>query len=162
MEIYIATTRFNNKTWKENETFRKKCQKYKCIYPVEMLNTSISNNSSFIILEMNNDENKIMGIGIVKNKAFYQKYKVYEIDKYNNYVYVGKERIDITEMTKEELIIIKVFENLCFKGYNHLKRLKGIKIFSKGILEKCQKIMDLKEFLIKMFISRRTVTNENV
>jgi hypothetical protein len=111
---------------------------------------------------MNNDENKIMGIGIVKNKAFYQKYKVYEIDKYNNYVYVGKERIDITEMTKEELIIIKVFENLCFKGYNHLKRLKGIKIFSKGILEKCQKIMDLKEFLIKMFISRRTVTNENV
>jgi hypothetical protein len=163
-EKYIATTRFNTKTWEENKTFREKLastttstttqNKYTCMYSVESINCQKSMNTFFFVLEMNNDTNEIMGIGLIRNKPYFEKWKMYENEKYNKFTYVGRYRIDRNEMTKEEMVILKVFENLCFKGSSHLKRLRGIKIFPEKILEKCKKIMDLNEYMLQMFKRR--------
>lgn len=158
MQKHIATTRFNNKTWKENYEFIKRNDK-KCIYSVESINAQIPTQTIFFVLEMNNDENRIMGIGLVKNNPKYKKYNVHENDKYNKYSYIGNYRIDRKEMTPQEEVIMKVFDKFCFKGCYHLKRLKGIKIFPKSILNECNKVLDLTEYITNMF-KRRFSTEE--
>ena len=66
---------------------------------------------------MNNDSNQIMGIGMVRNRPYVNKYKVYENGNFNRYVFTGKERIDRTEMTDAEEEIMQAFDILCFTGH---------------------------------------------
>jgi len=156
---YIATTRFNDQTWKENQDFLKKYnqtakKKMECIYPVSHINGSLSQNTIFYVLEMNNQNNKIMGIGLVKNVPIYNKYMVYQNSKYNQYAYIGYYRIDRKNMNELEETIMKVLDYYCFKGKSHLKRLKGMKVFPQKILDKCNSILNILEFITKAFISR--------
>jgi len=157
---YIATTRFNNETWKENQEFIKKHNQtakkpIECIYPVSHINQQFPQNTVFYVLEMNNEMDKIMGIGLVKNIPIYNKYNVYKNAKYNEYAYVGFHRIDRKDMNILEETIMRVFDYYCFKGKTHLKRLKGIKIFPQKILDKCHSIMDLLDFITNMYKSSR-------
>ena len=152
---YIATTRFNNQTWSENQEFIKKHNELqknetktntpkkpmKCIYPVSNINKSNPKNSVFYILEMNNEINKIMGIGLVKNAPIYNKYNVYKNPIYNQFAYVGYYRIDRSDMNELEETIMKVFDYYCFKGKTHLKRLRGLKLFPEKILNNCKSIL---------------------
>ena len=127
--MQICVTRFNNNTFLENERFRAN-NNIKCIYssPVKITN-NILPNEEIIILEMNNSENKIEGIGIIKNKLFLQKkYRIYSDNNYNRYVYKSNYRIDKNEFTSYEIIIIKILENLIFKSCLHCKRGHGIQI----------------------------------
>ena len=136
---YIATVRFSNKTWEENNRFRKLRMKVNgCIYPVSSVITTIPHDAIIYVIEMNNDTNKIMGIGRVRNRPIYNKYQVYEMDTYNTFSYIGKKRIDKSEWTNvnEMKEMIEQLEQICFKGKGHLKRLKGIKILSKKNIEK--------------------------
>jgi hypothetical protein len=135
---HIATVRFTNKTWEENGRFRQERMKLNgCIYPVSAINSTISQNAIIYVLEMNNDTNKLMGIGIVRNKPIYKKYRVYENDEYNTFSYVGKVRIDRNELDEEEEIaLLEKLEGICFKGKGHLKRLKGIKILSQKNIDR--------------------------
>lgn len=152
---FIVTTRFNNFTWSENDNYRKHNGKIGCIYPTpELNNTKITAEAILFVLEMNNDENRIMGIGMVRNRAIVKKYRVYENENYNRYAYIGKMRIDRSEMTIEEDRIMKVFDTLCFTGSRHMKRLQGIKAFPIDMLYRCSKIMDLVDFVSKMFKQR--------
>jgi hypothetical protein len=57
-------------------------------------------------------------------------------------------------MTEEEENIMRVFDVLCFTGARHMKRLQGIKAFPMDMLYKCSKIMDLLDFITKMFKCR--------
>ena len=57
-------------------------------------------------------------------------------------------------MTAEEERIMKVFDVLCFTGSRHMKRLQGIKAFPIDMLYRCSKIMDLIDFISKMFKRR--------
>jgi|LauGreSBDMM110SN_4_FD.fasta_scaffold02033_5 ribosomal protein S13 len=151
----LMTTRFNDFTWKENERYRQQIEKIGCIYPTPQLNNSkISPDKILFVLEMNNDKNRIMGIGMVRNHAIIKKYRVYTEENYNRYAYVGKTRIDRSEMTEEEENIMRVFDVLCFTGARHMKRLQGIKAFPMDMLYKCSKIMDLLDFITKMFKCR--------
>ena len=170
---FIATTRFNNETWTENQDFIKEytntnpsktSKPIRCIYPVSHIIQAVSKNSVFYILEMNNQTNKIMGIGLVKNIPIYNKYNVYKKPSYNQFAYVGYYRIDRKDMNELEEVIMRVFDYYCFKGKTHLKRLKGIKLFPKKILDKCDSILDLLEFITKMFLRHQspglTITEE--
>ena len=164
MKKYIATTRFNNETWKQNQDFIKKHNQtakkpIQCIYPVSHINQQLPQNTIFYVLEMNNETNKIMGIGLVKNIPLYNKYNVYSNQKYNEYAYIGYHRIDRKDMNKLEETIMKVFDYYCFKGKSHLKRLKGIKIFPQKILDKCNSILDLLEFITNIYKSSRNSRN---
>ena len=152
---HLTTTRFNNKTWAENEEYRQQNQKIGCIYPTPEPNgQTIPQDSNLFVLEMNNEQNRIMGIGLVKNKPIYNKYHVYSDPKYNIYAYLGKNRIDRSTMTEKEEQIMKVFDILCFKGARHMKRLVGLKAFPVDMLYNCRTVFDLVEFITNMFKSR--------
>lgn len=152
---FLLTSRFNNKTWQENQIFRKGHPKLGCIYcaPDPIAHT-IPIEAVLFILEMNNDTNQIMGIGMVRNRPIFNKYYVYENDNYNRYVYAGKTRIDREEMTEEEDRIMQVFDILCFNGNRHMKRGQGIKSFPTDMLFKCSKRLDLVQFISTMFKTR--------
>ena len=123
----LATTRFNNSTWNENCKMREKNESVKCIYasPIQ-ISSRISLDRNVFVLEMNNDENKIMGIGLIKNHPVVGKYSVYSMNNYNRFIYIRKWRIGREDMDANELEVLRLFEAVCFKGTNHSKRGQGI------------------------------------
>ena len=152
---YLLTSRFNNETWEENTIYRNKNKNIGCIYcapnPVSQI---IPDDSILFILEMNNDTNCIIGIGMVRNHPIFNKYNVYENRNYNRYVYAGKQRIDRIEMSIEEDEIMQIFDILCFRGNRHMKRGRGIKSFPVDMLYRCSKRLDLVQFISEMFKKR--------
>ena len=154
---YITTTRFDNKTYDENINFRQQMNPspaciYNCIQPVSQY---ISAKIDIYVLEMNNETNRIMGIGMIKNEPIYNKYKIHAEEKYNTFSYIGNDRIDRNDLTVKEEQIMKVFDILCFKGKRHMKRLKGIKCFPIDMLYNCKNVFDLVDFVCKSFLERR-------
>lgn len=155
LKNYIVTSRFNNSTWKENKEYRESNKRIGCIYCSPVTITSeIPQDMILFVLEMNNDNNKILGIGLVRNHPIMNKYNVYKNGNYNRYTYVGKTRIDRNEMTNEEEIVIKALEILCFKGSQNLKRGHGINLFPINLLYNCLKKIDIVDFINKMFKGR--------
>jgi hypothetical protein len=126
----LATTRFNNYTWEENCNMRQKNPSVKCIYatPIQVSSRVILDTNVFI-MEMNNDRNEIMGIGLVKNHPIAGKYAVHSNQNYNRFAYIGKWRIDRDDMSEEERCVLKLIEAMCFRGINHSKRGQGITAF---------------------------------
>jgi hypothetical protein len=162
---FLLTSRFNNSTWNENVQYRKSHPKLGCIYCCpDPVSQGIPHDSIMFILEMNNDTNKIMGIGLVRNNANINKYNVYEEGNYNRFVYIGKTRIDREEMSDQEEQIMKVFDILCFTGNRHMKRGQGLKSFPIDMLYRCSKRIDLVKFISEMFKTRlitKSNTNQN-
>jgi hypothetical protein len=151
---YLLTSRFNNETAAYNANFRKNNKISGCIYGAPgPLNKKIPQDASVFILEMNNDTNKIMGIGLIRNHPRLG-YKLYEYNNYNRFIYKGKYRIDRTEMTPEEENIMKAFDYLCFNGVNHMKRGQGLLSFPVEMLVRIQNVIDLVETISEMFRSR--------
>jgi hypothetical protein len=151
----IMTSRFSNQTWHENRKYRDEQKLKGCIYGSPELNTKIIPVDSILfILEMNNDINKIMGVGMVTNKPICSKYFIYNNGNYNRYVFKGKYRIDRGEMTLEELQIIMALDIVCFKGNYHMKRGYGLKAFPRKMLEKAKPIIDLETEFTQMFKRR--------
>lgn len=154
----ITTTRFNNKTFDENKSYREdKTHSFGCIYTgVQPVSQYIRPDTDIYVLEMNNDTNRIMGIGLIRNDPIYKKYEIYEEEKYNVFSYIGNRRIDRNEMTEKEEQIMQVFDILCFKGKRHQKRLKGVKSFPFDMLYNCKHIIDLVDFIKESFRKRFT------
>ena len=160
----IVTTRFNKETWMVNENYREKhYPSLGCAYGVPSKTTnSFTGDDVLLVLEMNNSENRIMGIGMVKNQPLIRnkQYSVYENPEYNRYVYLGKTRIDRSDMNEDEEQMMKVFDILCFTGKRHQKRLAGIKAFQMDMLFKMSLKLkelgrpDLVDFMIQMFKMR--------
>ena len=153
----IMTTRFSNDTWLENRDYIMRNDKLECIYcSPDPIRHDIAKNSVMFILEMNNSNNKIMGVGMVRNSAVCGKYKVYSKENYNRFVYAGNKRIDREELNDDEESIIKIFEELCFKGSRHMKRGQGIKAFPLQILFNCNKELNINlvEKVSNMFKNR--------
>ena len=89
----------------------------------------ISQNVNVFVLEMNNEEpNKIMGIGLIKNHSYRQKEYAYihGNSRYNRYTYKGDFRIDVDDMSDAEKQVLRKLEDMVFKGKGHLKRGQGI------------------------------------
>ena len=112
----IACTRFNNKTWQEYQTWLSAYQQsyehiykrpLKCIYgaPREISHKKIPPQAKILVIEMNNDENKIMGIGEIINETASEPYKpvaggappppfrkIFSDRNYTRYIYIGNTR----------------------------------------------------------------------
>lgn len=151
----LLTTRFNDETWEQNKKYREEKELPGCIYcSPGPISVKIQPEQIAFILEMNNDKNKIMGIGMIRNHPHINIYQIYENDSYNRYVYIGKTRIDRSEMNEEEERIMKAFDILCFKGNRHMKRGHGLKSFPIEMLYNCSKELDLVEYITNMFKTR--------
>jgi len=158
---FIVISCFNNKTWAENEDYRSNHKEVACIYcSPEPPSKLIPLNSVMFVFEMNNDTNKIMGIGFIKNKPSTKQYFVYENDNYNRYSYLGGYRIDRSDMSEEEERIMQVFDELCFRGNTHMKRCQGLKSFPFDMLYRMSAKLDLVNFITQMFKQRITAKND--
>ena len=151
----VMTSRFNNATWNENKEFLSKKWNIGCVYcsPIQ-INRNVPIDSVMFIIEMNNDTNKIMGIGMVINHPYYRKYKVYENHNYNRYMFVGKYRIDRSNMDEREECVMKALDIICFKGNYHMKRGQGILSFPHILLYRISSVLDLVDFINNMFDKR--------
>lgn len=162
MNKFIMTSRFNNTTWSENVNYRESLNHKGCIYCCPVAVTQkIPYESIMFVLEMNNDTNQIIGIGMVKNYAIRDKYKVYANGNYNRYVFVGKHRIDRVDMNDDEESVMQLFDRLCFKGNRHMKRGQGLRSFPVELLYELSKKLDLTKFIVEMFKKRMSGKQEN-
>ena len=128
--VKICTARFNNKTFQENLQWKQKKNKpTHCVYgSPSMLKQSIKINEWVIVLEMHNDINKIIGLGLMRNIPI-KNNKIYSCGNYNRFTYEGHIRIDLSNddvLTTEERIVIRILELSLFYGQMHSKRAKGI------------------------------------
>ena len=155
--LYVATTRFNNETWDQNERWRLVNDWTGCIYGTPMkMKEDIPLGCAVVILEMNNEQNKIMGLGLVENKlALDTRYNIYKWGNYNRFTYKGKHRIDREDLEPQEQIIVRVLELLVFKGYRHLKRGQGITSLPSWIMHNKQ--IDFRKEIASMFTRRTSV-----
>lgn len=155
----IATTRFNNKTYTELSNYKTRKKIKGCIYgtPVK-IKENIPLDSMVYVIEMNNDTNKIEGIGYIKNMIItHEQHKIYDDMDYNRYMYVGKKRLDskfiVDEHSKK---IIQVLEILLFKGAAHSKRGQGITQLPSWIIKNKYKY-DFIDALNKVFAKYNSV-----
>jgi hypothetical protein len=151
----LLTSRFTTATWTENEFYRKKHRNVGCIYcSPDPISKSILVDTNLFILEMNNDTNKIIGIGLIRNQPVNGKLTVYSKGNYNRYTFVGRTRIDRSEMNEEEDLVMKIFDILCFRGNKHMKRGQGLKSFPTELLFTLIKQVDLIKYIGNMFKDR--------
>ena len=132
--FYIACTRFNNATYDENICYRNKHNeqtiygstlKIRNIYPI---------GSDIFVAEMNNETNKIEGIGLIKNLLVYDKrHKIYRNEEYNRYIYRGQYWLSREQINMFNPEILDIFDNILFKGKSHLKCRIGITIITEKL-----------------------------
>jgi hypothetical protein len=165
MKSFLMATRFNHDTWKENQDFVQKSVEdgtlseiVQCLYPCSVaIEKSVPISANVFVLEMNNDTNLVIGIGLIKNTIpAFQKYTVYSKDKYNKYLYQGAYRMPREELNEEELNQLSVLEQLCFKGKRNQKRMQGIKVVPYDMLYRLlvQDGRDLIQEITSMFKRR--------
>jgi hypothetical protein len=95
------------------------------IYPPESL---------IFIAEMNNPQNKIEGIGLIKNLLVHDKrHYIHENDEYNRYIYKGNYWLSREQIDEFEPKILEIFDNILFKGKSHLKCRIGITIITEKL-----------------------------
>lgn len=150
--FFVATTRFNNDTFRQNMHYREKHKIDGCVYglPKEMPK-SIPLMAKVFILEMNNEKSKIEGIGYLYNKPYTKgRLNIYQDKNYNRYSYLGKHRVDRYQLNERQLHHLSLLENMVFRGKDHIKRGEGVTSIPQKKLE-TQKRFILK-FLIDIFI----------
>jgi hypothetical protein len=151
----IVSTRFTNITWEENIQYRFTHGIKGCIYgsPQEM-SPKILYDSMVFVVEMNNNKNRIEGIGLIRNKVFLDKYyKIYDDGNYNRYVYKSDYHIDRDTLIRYNEMLVNALDYILFKGYTHLKRGSGFTTITEKLLnhEKCQGL-HMKNDIRSMFI----------
>lgn len=128
--FYVGTKRFTNDTYNEILEWKKDNNWHGCVYP---LCKKISKNIPFCkiiyIIEMNNDINKIMGIGRIYNELNINKErKIISDDEYNKYIYMSKHYMNRDELLnlRDGKYIVNYLETLLFKQFSSYKMGKGI------------------------------------
>ncbi len=160
--FHIACTRFNNATYKENKDYRIAHNEPVIYGPAFKIRDIYSPGSLIFVAEMNNETNKIEGIGLIKNSLNSDKrYNIYETLHYNRYIYRG-----VYWISREQLVILDsdindILNNLLFKGKSHMKRGAGITILTKKLFTNWNYDLDtlkkkIKNVFLKHFTDRST------
>ena len=159
----LSTSRFNNLTWQENCKYREKNKMTGPIYgvPMKMRETVMIDTLVFII-EMNNERNRIEGIGLIKNRSIPTEERfafcVYKSDgNFNRYIYKGDYRIDRDILQSYNVKLVEILDYICFKGKTHLKRGNGfMRIPDKLLKNHDIIILDIiKDIFLKHFSSEK-------
>ena len=158
--FHIACTRFNCKTYKENTDYRIKNGEQVIYGSAFKIRDMYSPGSLIFVAEMNNETNKIEGIGFIKNLLIADKnYKIYDDNFYNRYIYRGKYWLSRTQLNELDREICEIFDNILFKGKSHLKRMSGItvltdKLFTNWNYELCDLKNQVKNAFLNYFKHR--------
>jgi hypothetical protein len=134
---HIATTRFNNATFAENMAYRQKVSEPVLYGPSIQIHHKYSIGCTMFVFEMNNEENRIEGIGVIKNQIFHEKrYKIYSESDYNRIIYRGKYWLSREELLTMDPELVDIFDKILFKGKSHLKRQSGITVVTEKLTKK--------------------------
>jgi hypothetical protein len=155
LRTHLLTSRFNTKTREQNEIYRNEKWQNGCLYcSTEQVSQNIPIDAKLIVLEMDNDMNKIFGLGLLTNKPFFNKHVVYEDRKCHRYSYIGKYRIKREDLNSMEEAVFKALDILCFTGNEHMKRGDGLKSFPIKLLMNCNNTFEITPFIENMFKTR--------
>lgn len=162
--FHLACTRFNNTTYDENITYRKRYNenviygstlKIRNIYDLGML---------IFVAEMNNEKNKIEGIGLIKNLLVYDKrHHIYENSEYNRYIYRGNYWLSREQINNFNPEILEIFDNILFKGKSHLKCRIGITVITEKLfIHWNYELSQLKTMVKELFLHyyKKNIDNE--
>jgi hypothetical protein len=153
--MFFLTTRFNNETWNQNREICRVNQ-LSCVYgvPQEMTSTIFIDARVFVI-EMNNDKNRIEGIGSMTNRPKTpHSCDFYSNKNFNRYVYIGNIHFCREELMKENKKLVDCLDNILFKGKTHMKRGCGLTTMAPRLLgiERCGELK-VKDEILKLFRS---------
>lgn len=153
--FHIASTRFNNDTLAQNMAYRLKTGESAIYGTGFQINVKYSIGAILFVFEMNNDENRIEGIGIVTNNTvFDKKHKIYNDSNYNRFIYRGKYWISREQILANDPEIVEIFDKILFKGKSHLKRQTGITVVTEKLVLKWKYDLDtLKRQVKSLFIN---------
>ena len=152
---HIASTRFNNATYNENMDCRQKSGES------VLYGTSIGIHQKYeigcimFVCEMNNEENQIEGVGLIKNQVVHEKkYKIYSESDYNRIIYRGSYWLSREQLILLDEEMISILDKMLFKGKSHLKRQSGITVITEKLTKNWQQDLDqLKRRIKDLFIS---------
>jgi hypothetical protein len=152
-KCHITCTIFNNETFAQHELWMKKYNRSGCSYgtPIQV-SPRVFPRERMFVLEMNNDTNRVMGVGMIHNVPSPKRYKLYEDHSYNRYLYTGDHRIMVSQMTIPERAVIWVMEQLLFYGAGHMKRGQGISLVPR--VWETNHTISFMNCLRQMFLSR--------
>ena len=140
MNYGILTTRFTTETYLENIKWREKNNYKGCIYNLKnRISDQNLYDKPYFVLEMNNEINKVMGIGVIKNKISKRKVKIYSNPYFNRYCYEGNKFIKLYDIENNKSLLekeiydnfIELFEKIIFYGKGHMKRGQSMTHFPK-------------------------------
>ena len=96
----LFTSRFTNETWEQNKAYKARLGWRGALYGApRRVKVSLPLGRYMFVLEMNNDTNQTLGVGLVRNNVVCEKkFRIYSEGNYNRYIYRGKYRI------KEEMM----------------------------------------------------------
>lgn len=133
--FYLACTRFNDATYDENVDYRTKHNEMVIYGSMLKIRDIYSLGSLLFVAEMNNEKNRIEGIGLIKNLLVNDKrHRIYRSNcEYNRYIYRGKYWISRDHLNSLDPQILEIFDNILFKGKSHLKRRIGITVITERL-----------------------------
>lgn len=153
--VLVATTRFTNATYAENMEYRKR-KGLACVYGLqEPLSERCAYGAEVFVFEMNNDANRIEGVGLIRNVHTGEYHKIHENNQYNLCSYVGSyhmTRDQLAEYCNKEWL--QDMEELMFKGKSNLKRLTGIRLLTNKLLNRKERTVEETEKGLRIIFSR--------
>jgi hypothetical protein len=152
-DVLLACTRFTTSTWTENIRCRMN-NKISSLYGTDIrIREKYPSFISIVVMEMNNETNKIMGVGIIRNRLVFDlKYGMYKNQNFNRYIYSGSYWSSHYTLNKLCPDLIDKLERMLFKGRGHMKRLTGISVLSEKFLRGHElNEMDVIKTLVRTF-----------
>ena len=153
IESYIVTTRFDDTTWKHNEQYRTLHNISGCLYSDQMaMSRKVPIDAPVFVIEMNNSKNHIEGIGLIRNRLYFENTRIYSDINYNRYIYSGKHRIGRSKLLHHNSDLVESLDAVLFKGKSHMKRGTGYTRMTEKImaLKSCVHL-NLPEDIITLF-----------
>jgi hypothetical protein len=130
--FYLACTRFNDITYEENMVYRNKSNETVIYGSTLKIRETYPVGSLIFIAEMNNNKNRIEGIGLIRNLLVHdRRHRIYDNNEYNRYIYRGKYWLSREQIKEFDNEILEIFDTILFKGKSHLKCRIGITVISK-------------------------------
>jgi len=153
--FYLACTRFNNSTYNENINYRNKYNENVIYGSTLKIREKYPLGCLIFIVEMNNEQNRIEGIGLIRNLLVHEKrHKIYDNNEYNRYIYKGKYWISREQINNLDYEILEIFDTILFKGKSHLKCRIGITIITERLfIHWNYQLMELKNKVKDLFLS---------
>ena len=145
----FVTSRFTKTTEDECKRYIARIGK-QCLYGSSLLiSSSVPEGGLVFVIEMRinapgkkanwlPDDNQVSGIGMIVNQEvpadFYC--DVYENKLFNQFTYMGEERIDRAELLRTNPLLIELLDTILFKGKTHQKRNTYLSLLTDDYLKK--------------------------